>query len=130
FGPAALLRELTPQCLDLLALIAQAIAELPRLLLIAFDLSFQRLSLRAQRDQLDALTLRSHRGLVEIAGRLAKLCLGASKHMLGLCQCIILRPHLGAKALKLACHVPFLRLECDQRRCLLPSLKPETADAT
>ena len=60
------------------------VVELPGLLRIAFDLSFQRLGLCAQRDQLDPLILRGHRALVEVAGRMAKLCLGASKRMLGL----------------------------------------------
>src|SRR6516162_11285502 len=110
-GPAAFLGELTSQRLDLCALIAQTLTELPRLLLVAFDLSFQRLGLCTQRDQLDPLTLRSHRALVEVAGGLAKLRLGASKHMLDLHQCIVLRPHPGTKGFKLACNVPFLRFE-------------------
>ena len=127
-GACAFLGEMAAQSLRLTRFVAQSFLEQLAFPFIAFDLSLQRLGLRAQCDELDALAVCRAGTFVNIRRELSNFCLGIGQRALRLLMSFCLCRKLGAEALQLLGQLPFLRLERKHRRGFFAKLQLEPPD--
>src|SRR5262249_26129146 len=128
-GAAALLGELLFRRLELGGLAVEVIPQRLGLFLVAVDLALERLRLRAQRHELDALAARRDGSVVEVGGDLDELAPRARERALRFLERASFGGEFGLRGLQVVGELLFLGFEGKQRGGLLAELELEAADS-